>query len=223
MEVKVTKLTDVSLLQLANSYTTGNSSKMSLAKAYIHKHSPIRTQIFAIEFRDIPLFVASQLVRSHVGVQWYQRSKRTDRGGEDFRVECHDFGQTLDTLAEQIDTELTEEKAESLRNALGDLETEVKSYPNRFDRYALTDLLGVMNAEAIINISHKRLCSKASKETRKVWMQVCDELMHVDLALSDHCVPQCICCGFCPEPKGCGLLKTQSGKTVREDYLKLHQ
>lgn len=223
MEVKVTKLTDVSLLQLANSYTTNKQSKMSLGLAYKHKHSPIRTQIFAVELRDIPLFVASQLVRSHVGVQWYQRSKRTDRGGEDFRVECHDFGQTLDILAEQIDTELSEEKAESLRNALGDLETEVKSWGNKFDRYAPTDLLGIMNAEAIINMSHKRLCSKASKETREVWMQVCDEISSVDLALSDHCVPQCVYCGFCPEPKSCGLLKTQSGKVAREEYLKLYE
>lgn len=223
VQIKVTKLTDVNLLRLANSFTSGKESKMSLAKAYAYRHSPIRTQMFAIELTDIPLFVASQLVRSHVGVQWYQRSKRTDRGGEDFRIECYDFGQTLDTLAEYIDADMPQDKVNGIITALDEMETEVKSWANKFDRYAPTDLLGVLNAEAIINMSHKRLCTKASLDTRAIWAQVVNAIRDIDPDLANHCVPQCVYCGFCSEPKGCGWIKSQKGMAMRNDYLKLFE
>lgn len=88
MHVTIKKLTDVKLLQCANSFTTGRDSHMTLARAYRHGHSPIRTQLFWVECREIPLFVASQLVRSHVGVQFFQLSKRPDRGGSDLSSVC---------------------------------------------------------------------------------------------------------------------------------------
>lgn len=78
MEIQVTKLTDISLLHEANSMTTGNPSNMSLFQCYRSLHSNARTQLFWIKMFDIPLFVASHLVR-HVHAQPYQRSKRPDR------------------------------------------------------------------------------------------------------------------------------------------------
>lgn len=221
--IKVTKLTDVNLLRLANSFTSGKESKMSLAKAYAYRHSPIRTQIFTIELEEIPLFVASQLVRSHVGVQWFQRSKRTDRGGEDFRTECSNFGDTLGEFAGQVDINLSQYKVDGIVSVFEDLETEVRTWGNKFDRYAPTDLLCVINADAIINMSHKRLCSKASRETRNIWEQVVNEIRNIDPDLANHCVPQCVYCGFCSEPKGCGWIKTQIGVAMRNDYLKLYK
>ena len=98
MTVSVTKLTDVELLQEANSSTTGHDSNMTLERAYRYGHSPIRTQQFWIVCKDIPLFVASQLVRSHVGVQFYQRSKRTDRGGADFAERCKRIADKLNVI-----------------------------------------------------------------------------------------------------------------------------
>ncbi len=57
-----------------------------------------------------------------------------------------------------------------------------------------------MNAQAIINISRKRLCKGCpSKETREAWEAVVDELRKVDSVLADKCVPECIYRGFCPE------------------------
>lgn len=221
--IKVTKLTDVNLLRLANSFTSGKESKMSLAKAYAYRHSPIRTQIFTIELEEIPLFVASQLVRSHVGVQWFQRSKRTDRGGEDFRTECSDFGDMLGEFAGQVDINLSQYKVDGIVSVFEDLETEVRTWGNKFDRYAPTDLLCIINADAIINMSHKRLCSKASRETRNIWEQVVNEIRNIDPDLANHCVPQCVYCGFCSEPKGCGWIKSQIGVAMRNDYLKLYE
>lgn len=209
--IKVTKLTDISLLRKANSFTTGRDSKMSLAKAYCYGHSPIRTQLFWIEMMDIPLFVASQLVRSHVGVQFFQRSKRTDRGGRDFRKECEDLANGLANAFDMDCGDVTEE-----------LCGKVNDLPNHFDRYAPTDLAFIVNAEAIINMSHKRLCEKASKETREIWENVIALIEEVDPDLAKHCVKPCVAsCGLCREPKGCGFNKTEMCGKLIEGYKKL--
>ena len=220
MNVEITKLTDVKLLQRANSFTTGRDSHMTLAKAYRAGHSPIRTQLFWVECTDIPLFVASQLVRSHVGVQCFQRSKRTDRGGEDFRVECHDFGQRLDIVAENVNEGLSEADADSLKQTLGEMESEVKQWPSRFDRYAPTDIAFIINAEALINMAHKRLCAKASAETRDLMTKIALEIAIVDPELAEHLVPQCVFRGgLCTEPKTCGWIYSGVGQSVLTSYV----
>lgn len=221
MNIKVTKLTNVDLLRKANSFTTGKESGMSLKTAYRTLHSPARTQLFTIEFEGIPLFVASQLVRSKVGTEWWQRSKRTDRGGEDFRVECHDFGQRLDIVAENVNEGLSEADADSLRQTLGEMESEVKQWPSRFDRYAPTDLMCLINAEAIINMSRKRLCAKASKETREIWQKVCELIEECDPDLYPHLVKPCVATGVCREHKSCGYIKTMAFSREREYYKSL--
>lgn len=221
MNIKVTKLTNVDLLRKANSFTTGKESGMSLKTAYRTLHSPARTQLFTIEFEGIPLFVASQLVRSKVGVEWWQRSKRTDRGGEDFRIECHDFGQRLDIIAENVDEGLSEKKADELTQTLGEMENEVKAWSSRFDRYTPTDIMCLINAEAIINMSRKRLCTKASKETREIWQKVCELIEECDPDLYPHLVKPCVATGVCREHKSCGYIKTMAFSREREEYKSL--
>ena len=201
MQVTVEKLTGVQLLQRANRFTTGRDSHMDLATAYRYGHSPIRTQLFWIECTDIPLFVASQLVRSHVGIQCFQLSKRTDRGGEDFRTVCTDLANGLanayDFKCEDVITELCDK---------------VNELPERFDRYAPTDLAFIINAEALINMAHKRLCTKASVETRTLMAMIAHEAIREDPDLAGHLVPQCIWRGgICPEPKSCGYIHSDTG------------
>lgn len=215
MNVTVTKLTDVELLRKANSFTTGHESKMTLAKAYAYQHSPIRTQLFWIECREIPLFVASQLVRSHVGVQFFQRSKRTDRGGEDFREACHCISQEL--LCSGAVTDFKERQIQIEERAKW-----VDDLPKHFDRYAPTDLAFIANAEALINMAHKRLCAKASPETREIFGQICELVEEQDPDLYKHLVPQCMYRGgICPEPKGCGYNKTGLFNKILTEYKKL--
>lgn len=221
MNIKVRKLTCVELLREANSFTTNKASKMSLQTAYKTKHSPCRTQIFWIEMRDIPLFVASQLVRSHVGIQCFQLSKRTDRGGEDFGIECFDFGQRLDIIAEQVDENLAAKEADEITNALNEMETEVKSWPKRFDRYAPTNLAMLINAEAIMDMSAKRLCAKASKETREIWQHALDLIEEVDPDLVKFCKKPCVLSGVCRESKSCGYMASESYLTERRLYKNL--
>lgn len=211
MKVEVTKLTDVELLRRANSFTTGHESKMTLAKAYAYQHSPCRTQLFWIELTDIPLFVASQLVRSHVGVQFYQRSKRPDRGGVDFYEVC---ALEADHLAFAWNHEDWD--------AVSDVADVIRHFPEQFDRHAPTDLAFIINAEAIMNMSHKRLCAKASPETREVCQEVVSKIREIDPDLAKHCVPQCMYRGgICPEPKGCGFNKTELFDKQLTEYKRL--
>lgn len=200
------------LLRRANSFTTGRDSHMTLAKAYRAGHSPIRTQLFWVECTDIPLFVASQLVRSHVGVQFFQLSKRTDRGGEDFREACHCISQEL--LCSGAATDFKERQIQIEERAKW-----VDDLPKRFDRYAPTDLAFIINAEALINMAHKRLCAKASKETRDLMTKIALGVAIADPALAPHLVPQCVYRGgICPEAKCCGYIRSEQGRAQLETY-----
>ena len=203
----MTKLTDVELLQEANSSTTGHDSIMTLERAYRYGHSPIRTQQFWIVCKDIPLFVASQLVRSHVGVQFYQRSKRTYRGGADFTERCKRIADRLNEIG--INGGYYDKRiAASVRE-------EILELPNEFDRYAPTDISFIINAEALINMAHKRLCSKASPETRKLMAMIKHEIEVADPALAKHLVLMCVYCGvICFEPKSCGYTDQGKGATA---------
>lgn len=82
----------------------------------------------------------------------------------------------------------------------------------------LNDMDMTANAQALINISRKRLCNCASKETREAWQQVKDAIKEVDPILADKMVPECLYRGFCPEfMSSCGYSKTNK---YQEDLLK---
>lgn len=65
-----------------------------------------------------------------------------------------------------------------------------------------TDLVSmqmVCNIEALMNISEKRLCTCADKETLKVWKAVLEEVKKCDEAVYEKCVPSCVAHGGCIE------------------------
>ena len=74
------------------------------------------------------------------------------------------------------------------------------------------------NAQALINISRKRLCSCASKETREAWQAVKDEVAKVEPELASCMVRECIYRGFCPEMFGCGFAETAEFQKQLEEY-----
>lgn len=200
MDIKVKKITDVSLLRLANCFTSGRDSKMSLATAYKLGHTTIRSQLFVVEMTDIPLYVASQLVRQTQGVMWYQRSKRTDRGGADFRKECEEYASLIWKAHQDEDGTMVAQYTDEL----------MRDLPKRYDRYAPTDLMCLINAEALMNMARKRLCSKASADTMAVVAAVRNGVERVDPDLAKHMVPQCIYRGgICPESKPCGTFQNE--------------
>ena len=84
---------------------------------------------------------------------------------------------------------------------------------------ALNDMDMTANAQALINISRKRLCNCASKETREAWTQVKEAIAEIDPILASKMVPECLYRGFCPEfMSPCGYSKTEKYKKDLEEY-----
>jgi|WetSurSiteA1Bulk_404760.scaffolds.fasta_scaffold10508_8 hypothetical protein len=77
----------------------------------------------------------------------------------------------------------------------------------------------IANAQAIISISRKRLCDKASWETRAAWHALVVALDDIDHEVASCCVPECVYRGFCPEMGSCGLVNLDSWQTHREKYI----
>ena len=83
----------------------------------------------------------------------------------------------------------------------------------------LNDMDMSANAQALINISRKRLCNCASKETREAWLQVKEAIRSIDPIMAEKMVRDCIYRGFCPEfMNSCGYVNTDKYKKELEIY-----
>ena len=89
---------------------------------------------------------------------------------------------------------------------------------NEIPQGALINHACEANAQALINISRKRLCSCASPETREAWKKVREEVAKQEPELAQGMVRECIYRGFCPEFYGCGYDKTEAFKKELEEY-----
>lgn len=74
------------------------------------------------------------------------------------------------------------------------------------------------DAQALINISRKRLCNCASKETREAWQLVKDEVEKIETELASVMVKECLYRGFCTEMFGCGYDKTDKFQIELREY-----
>lgn len=77
------------------------------------------------------------------------------------------------------------------------------------------------NAQALINMSRKRLCNQASKETREVMQEMKEEVSKKDKFLAGTMVKECVYRGFCPEMIPCGYSRTEAYKKELEEYRNL--
>lgn len=224
MRIEVKEITPRELWRECAEMTTGKSCKMSWATALKNGHSLIRAQEWLIKLYDIPAFVMGHLVR-HVHAQPYVLSKRTDRGGEDFREVCRSLaGDVLTAWVTKDYTDTNEIDATRLADDLALYADKIDALPERFDRYAPTSMALKLNAEEIINISHSRLCTKASKETREIWSKVVELIAEKDPDLAKHCVPMCIYRnGICGEPRSCRYYNTMKGDNERMAYKALFE
>lgn len=79
---------------------------------------------------------------------------------------------------------------------------------NNIPQGALVNHACEADAQALINISRKRLCFCASPETRKAWEEVKKEVARVEPELASCMVKECVYRGFCPEMFPCGYSDT---------------
>ena len=77
------------------------------------------------------------------------------------------------------------------------------------------------NAQAAINISRRRLCNCASKETREAWQEVKDKITECgETEVASRMVRECVYRnGLCPEMFSCGYNKTKAFEKELADYL----
>ena len=76
-----------------------------------------------------------------------------------------------------------------------------------------------LNAQATINISRKRMCYQASKETRDAWRQYLDGVDEVEHELRLCCVPEGIYRGGCSEFNNCGHCGNFLETLTKEEYM----
>lgn len=78
------------------------------------------------------------------------------------------------------------------------------------DRYTLVNHRFIANAESLMHIARRRLCFKASKETRDAAIAIKEAVRKVDPDLAHYMVANCRYRGnICPEPKPCGNYKVK--------------
>jgi hypothetical protein len=74
------------------------------------------------------------------------------------------------------------------------------------------------NAQALITISRKRLCSQADPETRQAWSEVKDKMQTIDPVIASVMVRECVYRGFCPEFHCCGYVNTEAYQEELKKY-----
>lgn len=86
-------------------------------------------------------------------------------------------------------------------------------------------LVGVQfsaNAQALINISRKRLClGQPSPETRMAWTKVKEAIAEVDPVMASAMRKECVYRGRCPEAQCCGYDKTEVFQNELKEYWKV--
>ena len=80
------------------------------------------------------------------------------------------------------------------------------------------NMRAMLNIQAVINISKKRLCRNASAETSKAWEMFLEELSRLEPEITDVCVPECVYRGKCFDFYSCGFDKTKDFIMERSSY-----
>ena len=162
------------------------------------EHSPIKLVEYLISFKNLRQWVGVHLLR-HEHMLPFIHSQRVDRRED------------IDSLTERVMSIIEEDvKSDESFNKRDYL---FQGEPNDQDF--------VVNAQTLINISRKRLCHCASKETREAWVAVKEAIKEFDPIMASFMVPNCIYRGRCPEMNTCGYYKTDKFKKELDEYWNL--
>lgn len=163
--------------------TQGKDSKGKIpsekweVRSLMAEHSQIKLVEYRISYKDLRQWVGVHLLR-HPFVLPFIHSQRVDRDEERIK-------QAVGKVMQIISEDLKSDPDFNLRDFRFQGET------NDQDFY--------VNAQSLINISRKRLCTCASEETRYAWQIVKDAIKEFDPMMAHCMVRQCIYRGFCPE------------------------
>ena len=149
--------------------------------ALMAEHSPIKLVEYTIMFEDLRQWVGVHLLR-HEHTLPFIHTQRVDRRA--------DIEALTDKVMAIVSEDIKNDPDFNRRDYL------LQGQPNDQDF--------VVNAQTLINISRKRLCSCASKETREAWHAVKAAIAEIDPVMAAFMVPNCIYRGFCPEKDSCG-------------------
>lgn len=158
------------------------------------EHSPIKVVQWCIDIDDLMQWVGVHLLR-HPFLLPFISSQRSDKTSDKEAV--------LSMIRKEI-LESPEFNEENWRNY------RLQGSENNHSF--------VVNAQTLINMSKKRLCSCASKETRAVWTAVKAYIAEQDPEMAAVMVPTCVYRGGCPEMKCCGYVLTEAYKKAHEAY-----
>lgn len=154
-------------------------------QALISEHSPIKLVEYWIDLDDLMQFVGVHLLR-HEHTLPYICSQRSDRNG------------SPEKTAEEVLSMIRED-------IVNDPNFKMENWRHYRLQGSENDHTFVVNAQTLINISRRRLCRQASKETREAWILVKDAIASIDEDMAKAMVPNCIYRGFCPEMDCCGF------------------
>lgn len=168
------------------------------AMSIMAEHSQIKLVEYTISFSDLKQWVGVHLLR-HGFMLPFIHSQRSDRRED------------INELADKY---------------ISIVSDDIKSSPDFNVRDYLPQGIGndqdfVVNVQTLINISRKRLCMCASKETREAWQAVKDAIAEIDPIVAKCMVKNCVYRGRCPEMHTCGYYKTEKFNKEVDDYWSL--
>ena len=218
--VSVRKLTDLELLQEACATKFLGNSHATLISMYKSEHSPVRTQLFWVSLKNIPLYISTHLLRHHVGSIPFQLTCRSDRHGGNPCVP-----EKLDLIKSRVNGLVSNWSKGGV--FIGDyqriadtISEELDWLKENSDRETPVNLSLCINAQSLIDMAKLRLCSQASAGTREVFKAIRSKISEIDLDLAKMMVPKCVYRGgICGEPKCCGYNATKAFKEELYLYL----
>ena len=165
--------------------------------ALMAEHSPIKLVEYTISFKDLRQWVGVHLLR-HPFVLPFIHTQRVDK---------RDLDEYVDKVMSILSDDVKNDPSFNKRDYLFQGQTNDQDF--------------VVNAQTLINISKKRLCNCASKETRDAWKAVQEAIREFDPVMASFMVPSCVYRGFCPEKDSCGYWKTKKFNKDVNDYRNL--
>lgn len=147
-------------------------------RSLMAEHSQVKLVQYCLSFKNLRQWVGVHILR-HPYLLPFIHSQRIDK----------DQKEAIEAMTEKIMSVISDD---------------IKNDPdfNRRDllpQGTVNDHDFYLNAQTFVNISRKRLCSCASKETREAWQLVKDVMKEADPAIYHCMVRQCIYRGFCSE------------------------